>query len=102
MKKRRCSRGFTLVEMAIVLFIISLLILIVIPNVSNQRKRAVSINNQALQTELDSQVELYKNEHDLENSSTVTLDELEKDGYLSTAQITQIQKEGLKVGGTND
>ncbi|GBG94661.1 competence protein ComGC [Ligilactobacillus salitolerans] len=88
--------------MAVVLFIISLLILIVIPNVSKQRGRALSINDQALQTELNSQVELYRNEHNLGEDSSVTLDELKKDGYLSNSQIRQIQKEHLKVGGNID
>ncbi|HIX02063.1 MAG TPA: prepilin-type N-terminal cleavage/methylation domain-containing protein, partial [Candidatus Ligilactobacillus excrementigallinarum] len=30
-------KGFTLIEMAIVLFIVSLLILIIIPNINHQR-----------------------------------------------------------------
>ena len=42
MKKKR--RGFTLIEMAIVLFIISLLILIILPNIGTQRKHANTVN----------------------------------------------------------
>ncbi|WP_439794983.1 prepilin-type N-terminal cleavage/methylation domain-containing protein [Secundilactobacillus kimchicus] len=40
MKNRKPSlrRGFTLIEMAIVLFIVALLILIVVPNLSHQKK----------------------------------------------------------------
>ncbi|HIZ95209.1 prepilin-type N-terminal cleavage/methylation domain-containing protein [Ligilactobacillus pobuzihii] len=101
MKKRK-KGGFTLVEMAIVLFIISLLILIVVPNVGKQRGRAISINDRALQTELNSQVELYKDEHNLKDSSSITLSDLKKDGYLNNAQIKQIQKEGLKIGKGDD
>lgn len=97
MKNKKC-KAFTLVEMAIVLFIISLLILIVIPNVSKQRGHAVTINNRALQTELNSQVELYKNEHNLDSSGTVTIDDLKSEGYLSNEQIKQIEKEGLQIG----
>lgn len=100
--KKKTTQGFTLVEMAVVLFIISLLILIVIPNVGKQRGRAVSINNSALQTELNSQVELYKDEHNLSNSSSITLSDLKKGGYLSNAQIKQIQKEGLQIGKTDE
>lgn len=101
MKKKKAA-GFTLVEMAIVLFIISLLILIVVPNVSKQRGRAITINDQALQTELNSQAELYRNEHNLDNSTKVTLDELKSEGYLSQGQLKQIEKEGLEIGKGDD
>ena len=42
--KKRVAKGFTLVEMTIVLFIISLLILIIVPNLGAQRKHATSVN----------------------------------------------------------
>ncbi|MDN6543613.1 MAG: prepilin-type N-terminal cleavage/methylation domain-containing protein, partial [Lentilactobacillus parabuchneri] len=49
MKKqvKKTRSGFTLIEMTIVLFIISLLILIIIPNLSNQRKLAQSVHSSA-------------------------------------------------------
>ena len=46
MKKRR--QGFTLLEMSIVLFIISLLILIMIPNLTKQRQNASKIHQRAM------------------------------------------------------
>lgn len=101
MKKKKVQ-AFTLVEMAIVLFIISLLILIVIPNVSKQRGRAIKINDRALQTELNSQAELYKEDHNVGDSTSITLDDLKKSGYLSDAQIKQIQKDGLQIGKTDE
>jgi competence protein ComGC len=38
--KAKIKKGFTLIEMTIVLFIISLLILIILPNVTSQKKNA--------------------------------------------------------------
>ena len=61
MKKTK-MKAFTLVEMAIVIFIISLLILIIIPNVAKQRSNAENVNTQALQAELDTQAQLYADE----------------------------------------
>ena len=61
-KINRKLKGFTLIEMAIVLFIISLLILIVLPNIGMQRKHADSINGKALQTQLNTQAQLYMDE----------------------------------------
>ena len=42
LKKKKA--GFTLLEMSIVLFIISLLILIILPNLAQQRKNATRIH----------------------------------------------------------
>ncbi|WP_283599455.1 prepilin-type N-terminal cleavage/methylation domain-containing protein [Ligilactobacillus aviarius] len=50
MSKVKKVKGFTLIEMAIVLFIISLLILIIIPNINHQRKNAVNVNSNAMRT----------------------------------------------------
>ena len=76
MKKTK-MKAFTLVEMAIVIFIISLLILIIMPNVAKQRSNAEKVNTQALQAELDTH--------------------LEKAGYLTAKQVAAIEKHHLKV-----
>src|SRR5699024_3056902 len=78
MKRKRY--GFTLIEMAIVLFIISLLILIILPNIGTQRKHANTVNDKALQTQLNTQAELYMDE---KNTNTVTIDELKSANYLN-------------------
>ena len=95
MKKTK-MKAFTLVEMAIVIFIISLLILIIIPNVAKQRSNAENVNTQALQAELDTQAQLYADEKGtaMEN---VAPTELEKAGYLTAKQVAAIEKHHLKV-----
>ena len=84
MKKKR--RGFTLIEMAIVLFIISLLILIILPNIGTQRKHANTVNDKALQTQLNTQAELYMDE---KNTNTVTIDDT---NYTSKKLIEELVK----------
>ena len=89
MKKTK-MKAFTLVEMAIVIFIISLLILIIMPNVAKQRSNAEKVNTQALQAELDTD----EKGTEMEN---VAPTDLEKAGYLTAKQVAAIEKHHLKV-----
>lgn len=95
MKKTK-MKAFTLVEMAIVIFIISLLILIIIPNVAKQRSNAENVNTQALQAELDTQAQLYADEEGTAMENVAPTD-LEKAGYLTAKQVAAIEKHHLKV-----
>ena len=91
MKKKS---GFTLIEMAIVLFIISLLILIILPNITSQKKNAVHVQGDAMTQVVQTQVDLYENEFD---EAPKSLDDLKQKGYLSEKQMKQANKEGLKI-----
>lgn len=84
----------TLLEMAVVLFIISLLVLIILPNVAAQRKNASKINRNALQTELNTQAQLYMNDH---NVNSVTVADLEQAKYLTASQVEAIKREHLEI-----
>lgn len=95
----KIKKGFTLVETAVVLFIISLLLLIIIPNINTQQKNAVSINKDALQTELNTQAQMYVNAHGLDDISEVTIDDLKEDGYLTAKQVKAITDYDLQIGG---
>lgn len=95
MKKTK-MKAFTLVEMAIVILIISLLILIIIPNVAKQRSNAENVNTQALQAELDTQAQLYADEKGTAMENVAPTD-LEKAGYLTAKQVAAIEKHHLKV-----
>src|SRR5699024_4944841 len=92
MKRKRY--GFTLIEMAIVLFIISLLILIILPNIGTQRKHANTVNDKSLKTQLNTQAKLYMNE---KNTNTVTIDELKSANYLNNDQYDQIKKKNIEI-----
>lgn len=86
--------AFTLLEMAVVLFIISLLVLIILPNVAAQRKNASKINRNALQTELNTQAQLYMNDH---NVNSVTVADLEQAKYLTASQVEAIKRGHLEI-----
>ena len=80
--KRRRS-GFTLLEMSIVLFIISLLILIVLPNLAQQRRHANRVHGDA-----------YENEH---GTNRVSYAQLQADDYLTKAQVARAQREQIVI-----
>lgn len=94
---KKIKKAFTLVETAVVLFIISLLLLIIIPNVSTQQKNAVAINKDALQTELNTQAQMYMNEKGITDITEVTVNDLKTSGYLTAKQIAAIEKYNLTI-----
>ena len=59
---KKKQSGFTLLEMSIVLFIISLLVLIMLPNLSQQRKHANSILGKAMTSVIQTQIDACENE----------------------------------------
>lgn len=86
--------AFTLIEMVIVLFIISLLLLIIIPNVNQQKKSAESKTNHAFRTTLQTQVDMYEGQHP-------TWEILRKEHYLSDAQAKKAIDDGYKIEAGN-
>lgn len=82
--KRKNEKGFTLIEMLIVLLIISILILVTIPNVT---KHFATIDNKGCEAYLkmvQGQVEAYKIDH----KRLPTLSQLKTDGYLNNDEET--------------
>ncbi|TQR18602.1 competence type IV pilus major pilin ComGC [Psychrobacillus soli] len=72
------QRGFTLVEMMIVLLIISILILISIPNVTKHSANIDKKGCEAFIKMVEGQVEAYK----IENKKVPTLTELSESDFL--------------------
>lgn len=90
------QRGFTLIEMVIVLAIISLLMLIVVPNLNQQRKQAAGRQQEALTEVVQNQAEMYAND----TGKTVTdddamLEELRNKGYINDGQYKQAKSQGI-------
>lgn len=88
--------AFTLLEMSIVLFIISLLILIILPNVAQQRKNADRIHQRALTSVVQTQVDSYANDTGKNN---VTLEQLQKSDYLTSSQVKKARQEHITIVG---
>lgn len=100
-KRLQCkhlSSGFTLIESAIVLFIISLLMLLILPNLNTQRQKAVETHQVAMVSTIQTQIDLYINDHP--DKKNVTIEELKSAGYLTSKQA-QKSKE-LKIAIANN
>jgi competence protein ComGC len=91
--KRRGA--FTLIEAAIVLFIISLLMLLILPNLNAQRKHAVETHANAMVNTVQTQVDLYQNDH--ADDSDVSFDDLQSGDYLTSAQVSKAKALGIKI-----
>ena len=85
MKRVKEEQGFTLIEMLIVLLIISVLILIMIPNVTKHFNTIDNKGCSAYLKMIDSQIEAYRIE---ERNSEVTLENLQSAGYLNKENLT--------------
>lgn len=92
---KKMKRSFTLIEMTIVLFIISLLILIIIPNLTHQRKHAQSVHTTAMSSVRSSTGRCFTSQHPTIKS--VGFAEITREGYLTRKQVNQAKDEGLKI-----
>jgi len=83
MKLNRKRKGFTLIETVTTLFIISLLAMLIIPNVENVRQSAQRRQSDALVKLISGQVALYFEDG---KRNTVSIKELVASGYLTQEQ----------------
>ncbi|TFJ93682.1 competence type IV pilus major pilin ComGC [Lentibacillus salicampi] len=78
------QRGFTLIEMLIVLMIISVLILLIIPNLSSKSEEVNDKGCEALVSMVQAQADAYY----IAKKEYPSLDELESEGYITEDQTT--------------
>ncbi|SFK08683.1 competence protein ComGC [Marinilactibacillus piezotolerans] len=81
--------AFTLIEMTLVLFIISVLLLLIIPNIGSYQGTAQDTGNSALETVVQTQMDLYEME---KHAAPNTLEDLHGDGFLSESQYSEVKK----------
>lgn len=98
--KTRKQKGFTLIEMVVVIAIIVLLVLIIAPNLMKQKGNAEDKTADAFKSTLQTQVELYKDEKNLDDSKSVTFAEMEKEDYLTKDQLKKSEKYTFAKDGT--
>ena len=82
------KKGFTLVEMLVVLGIISVLLLLFVPNLSKQKESVRKKGDQAVVKVVESQIELYELEHD----KKATVADLQSAGYINKKQAEEYEK----------
>lgn len=85
------DRGFTLVEMVIVLFIISILSLIFIPNITNTKTGVENDGKKALTTVIQTQADLYE----YKTNKKASLELLSSEGYITDGQKQKAVEWGI-------
>ncbi|MDO4680436.1 MAG: competence type IV pilus major pilin ComGC [Aerococcus sp.] len=88
-RQLRNRRGFTLIEMVIVLFIIAILLLIIIPNATKTQEKAQSKADAAIVKTVETEQALYKMDH---NGTEGSMEQLKGEGYLTAEQIEAYEK----------
>ena len=82
-------KAFTLIEMLVVLLIISVLLLLFVPNLTKQKDSVTDTGNRAVVKVVESQAELYELNHQNEKASLSKL--------VAEGQITQKQAEAYRA-----
>ncbi|EXJ22777.1 Late competence protein ComGC [Alkalibacterium sp. AK22] len=95
-KRLRQDKGFTLIEMTLVLFIISALLLLFIPNLTGRQDKADNTSTQAMETVLQSQVELYRMDV---GSHPESFESMKQGNYLTSSQVERAKKDFNLSGG---
>ncbi len=91
----KSSDGFTLIEMILVLFVISVLLILVIPNVVQQKDKIDKQGAEALTTVVETQVELYLLDND--PGIQVTFEKLKEGNYLKQKQVDNAKQKGITI-----
>ena len=84
------KNGFTLIELLICLFIIGLMMLLIIPNIANQRNEAQKKSDAAIVKVIENQQELYQLDKNVKDKPDVST--LKKDGYITQEQAEAYDK----------
>ncbi|MDK4062535.1 competence type IV pilus major pilin ComGC [Staphylococcus pseudintermedius] len=79
------KKGFTLIEMQLVLLIISVLLILIIPNIAKQSDHIQKTGCAAQLKMVDSQIEAYALKF---NHKPNTIDDLVREGYIKESQKT--------------
>lgn len=93
MKRLKQEKGFTLIEMLIVLLIISMLILVTIPNITKHFSTIDKKGCTAYIAMVQGQVEAYR----IDLMTYPTLQDLVKEGYLKEHETTCPNKEEIMI-----
>lgn len=88
-KSKVTCKGLTLIEILTVSFILSIIIMIVVPSWMRQRETARARACQENLTKIDGAKEIYAMEHNLPNGAEVEMDDLvgEEAGYLKRKPV---------------
>ncbi|WP_185696093.1 competence type IV pilus major pilin ComGC [Weissella viridescens] len=94
--KLKQRAGFTLIEVITTIFIMSLLMILVLPNVHRIRQFAERKQSEAFSHHVQNQIDLFKGQYP---GYEVTLPNLLEHGFMSKAQVDQFGREKLTLHG---
>lgn len=86
--QKQTVKAFTLIEMLVVLLIISVLMLLFVPNLSKQKKAVDEKGRAAVVKVVESQMELYE----MSKDSKPTIEQLVSEGYITQKQADTYAK----------
>ena len=95
--KKAKVKAFTLVEMLVVLLIISVLLLLFVPNLTKQKEAVNDKGKAAVVKVVESQAELYS----LDKNEEASLSKLKADGRITEEQAKAYNEYYTKNGGKN-
>ena len=93
------KKGFTLIELLVCLFIIGLMMLLIIPNIAQQRKTAQEKADEAIVNVVKTQQQSYMLQNNTKEVPTV--DELLKQKYIDQKQLEAYKKVDPKLLNNN-
>ncbi|KAA9026278.1 competence type IV pilus major pilin ComGC [Niallia endozanthoxylica] len=91
----KSQKGFTLIEMMIVLLVISILLMITVPNVTKNNSTINEKGCEAYLKMVEGQVQSYK----MENHAFPTVQQLIDDDYIEDNQCPQGKKVAISAEG---
>lgn len=92
-KKTNRQNGFTLIEMSLVLLIIAMLLIVMLPNLNQQKGSAQKSVDAAFTKNMETQVMLYESE----NGKPQSWDDLLKNGYITKEQAEKARDLELSI-----
>ena len=90
---KRKVKGFTLIEMVVVIAIIAMLILLIAPNLFSYRDKANNTANDAFIKTVQMQVDLYKDEY----GKNITVSDMHDKNYLTDNQVKKIEANHITI-----
>ncbi|MGD7043957.1 competence type IV pilus major pilin ComGC [Jeotgalibacillus proteolyticus] len=93
------NRGFTLIEMVIVLLVISILLVVSLPNISSQSSSINGKGCQAFEQMVQAQVESYRLTN---NTLPASIEALQTEGYLREDETTCPDGRTLEIKSTGE
>ena len=99
MKMKTKKKGFTLIELLVCLFIIGLMMLLIIPNIAQQRKTAQDKSDEAIIKVIETQQQSYMLEHNTKQIPTV--EELLSKEYIDAKQVEAYNQAKANASANN-